>query len=322
MDKLEFHPLADLFPMMSDEELDDLGEDMLKFGQHKRVMRYEGMILDGRNRYLACLRKGIEPRFVDYHGPDPLGLVISLNLKRRHLDTSQRAIAAGKIATLRDGQRRSASPKGEAAMTQADAATMLNVGKRSVERAREVVDLGVPDLVAAVEQGEVKVSAAAEFAKAVPPLDQQRLIAEHGSPADAVKATVKAKADRAAHKPQKPKPDVTPAADLAEQAAAAKLAASAPERIIDAVEELERIDVSPASFARMSDDERIELIGHLAMANAWLNKAVAKIAISGGANFGKLAPVSLRLEALEFLHMAAARMEAELPDQGMRGSAS
>jgi len=37
MDKLEFHPLADLFPMMSDEELDDLGEDMLKFGQHKRV---------------------------------------------------------------------------------------------------------------------------------------------------------------------------------------------------------------------------------------------------------------------------------------------
>jgi len=27
------------------------------------------MTLDGRNRYLACLRKGIEPRFVDYHGP-------------------------------------------------------------------------------------------------------------------------------------------------------------------------------------------------------------------------------------------------------------
>jgi len=54
MDKLNSIRLPICFPMMSDEELDDLGEDMLKFGQHKRVMRYEGMILDGRNRYLAA----------------------------------------------------------------------------------------------------------------------------------------------------------------------------------------------------------------------------------------------------------------------------
>jgi hypothetical protein len=34
----------------------------------------------------------------------------------------------------------------------------------------------------------------------VPPLDQQRLIGEHGSPAAAVRAKVKGKADRAANK--------------------------------------------------------------------------------------------------------------------------
>jgi hypothetical protein len=93
---------------------------------------------------------------------------------------------------------------------------MLNVGKRSVERAREVVDHGVPDLVDAVEQGEVTVSAAAEFAKVVAPLDQARLIGEHGSPAAAVKATVTAKADRAANKMLRPIPDPKPAADRAE----------------------------------------------------------------------------------------------------------
>ena len=101
--------------------------------------------------------------------------------------------------------------------SQAEAAKLLNVSKRRVERAREVIEKGVPDLVDAVEHGDVKVSTAAEFAKAVPPQDQARLIDEHGSPASAVKATVKAKADRAAVRTPKPVPDPKPAADRAER---------------------------------------------------------------------------------------------------------
>jgi hypothetical protein len=87
-------------------------------------MLFEGMILDGRNRYNACLLKGIEPRFVDYHGPDPLGLVISLNLKRRHLDDAQRAMIAAKLATMKRGDNQH-SPNGET--SQAKAAELLNV---------------------------------------------------------------------------------------------------------------------------------------------------------------------------------------------------
>jgi hypothetical protein len=37
MDPLEFHPLADLFPIMTDAELDELGEDMLKHGQREPI---------------------------------------------------------------------------------------------------------------------------------------------------------------------------------------------------------------------------------------------------------------------------------------------
>jgi hypothetical protein len=103
---------------------------------------------------------------------------------------------------------------------------MLDVGKRSVERARVVQEHGVPDLVTAVEQGEVKVKNAAEFAKAVPPLDQARLIGEHGSAAAAVQATVKAKADRAANKIRKPVRNPNAAADRAEIKTAAKAASS------------------------------------------------------------------------------------------------
>jgi hypothetical protein len=207
----EFHPLANIFPMMSDEEIDALGEDMLKNGQRESIVLFKEKILDGRNRYLACMRKGIEPRFLTQRPADPVAFVASANLHRRHLDASQRAMIAAKLATLRDGEHKEGSPQGEAAKTQGEAAKLLNVGKRSVERAREVVDHGVPDLVDAVERGDVKVAPAADFAKQNPPLEQARIIADAGS----VAAAVKAKADRAAAKTPKPVPDPKPAADRA-----------------------------------------------------------------------------------------------------------
>jgi hypothetical protein len=57
-------------------------------------------------------------------------------------------------------------------------------------------------------------------------------------------------------------------------------------------------------------------------ANECLNNAAVAIAVSGGANLGVLAPVSRRFEALEFLHAATARIEAELADWAVRESAS
>ena len=68
---------------------------------------------------------------------------------------------AGKIATLQQGSNQHA-PIG--APSQDGAADMLNVGRRSVQRAREILDRGAPELVAAVERGQVSVSAAAVLA--------------------------------------------------------------------------------------------------------------------------------------------------------------
>ncbi|WP_156041905.1 hypothetical protein [Bradyrhizobium sp. URHD0069] len=211
---MEFHPLANIFPMMIDEELNDLGDDMVAHGQREPIWSYESKILDGRNRYRAGLLKGIEPRIVEYLGIDPLGFVISMNLKRRHLDASQRAMVVAGIANLPKGSH---PPIGGSSATQQVASKLLNVSVRSAQRARYVKDHGVPGLVHAVEQGDVKVAAAAEFTKAIPPQDQARLIDEYGSPASAVKAAVKAKADRASVWKPRPVPDPKAAADRAER---------------------------------------------------------------------------------------------------------
>jgi hypothetical protein len=93
-----------------------------------------------------------------------------------NLSESQRAIVAGKLANLEDGQRKSGSPIGEGATTQAEAADLLNVGKRSVERAREVLNDGSAELVHAVEQGLVSVSAAADVARVAHRPDDPRAL--------------------------------------------------------------------------------------------------------------------------------------------------
>jgi ParB/Sulfiredoxin domain len=175
-EKLKFHPLADIFPLIEGAEFDDLVADIKAHGQREPIVIYEDKILDGRNRYRACNAAGIEPTFIVYQGENPVAYVISLNLRRRHLGESQRAMVAAKLATLGHGGDRSKSPIGD--LTQAGAAELLNVGKRSVERAREVQEHGAPELRHAVERGDVSVSAAADVATL--PEDEQREIVARG----------------------------------------------------------------------------------------------------------------------------------------------
>jgi ParB-like chromosome segregation protein Spo0J len=61
---IEVHPLAALFPMMSDDELADLAEDIKANGRiHPIVLDADGVLIDGRNRLRACELAAIEPEF-------------------------------------------------------------------------------------------------------------------------------------------------------------------------------------------------------------------------------------------------------------------
>jgi hypothetical protein len=181
----EFHDLANIFPMLAGDEAKALAHDISEHGLREPITLLEGKILDGRNRYIACLDAGVKPRFTPYSGDNPVAYVVSLNLKRRHLDESQRAMVAKKLATLEHGRRQTG--KFASVTTQAEAAAMLNVSERSVRTAGVVIDKAVPEIVSAVEKGDVSVSAAAQFAKQLKE-EQAKQIAESAEPADAVKA--------------------------------------------------------------------------------------------------------------------------------------
>lgn len=91
MSTLEFHPAAQQFPLLTQSRLDELAEDIRRNGQREAIRLINGKIVDGRNRYLACRKVGIEPRIEQLtNDTDPFAYVWSLNGERRDLTADQR----------------------------------------------------------------------------------------------------------------------------------------------------------------------------------------------------------------------------------------
>jgi MT-A70 len=148
----KFHPLADMLPLVEGAEFDRLVADIIENGLLNPITRYQGQILDGRNRERACRAAGVEPRYVEFEGKDPAAFVLSQNLARRHLGPSERAMVAARMVNLKWGQR---ADRVEGSIDLSTAAKLVNVNEPSVKRAKVVLEHGIPELQEAVDRGRI-----------------------------------------------------------------------------------------------------------------------------------------------------------------------
>jgi hypothetical protein len=154
--KYEFHDLAAIFPMMDADEFEALKDDIAENGLVNPIMLYEGKILDGRNRYNACLDTKTEPTYETYEGDDPVGYVISLNATRRDLTAGQRALAAARVPTVGRGGRPKERPD---ALRRTDVAKRFKVSGELVSQAKNLLK-EAPDLADQVESGALYITKA------------------------------------------------------------------------------------------------------------------------------------------------------------------
>jgi N6-adenosine-specific RNA methylase IME4/ParB-like chromosome segregation protein Spo0J len=182
---LKFHSAADLFPLMSDADIDKLAEDIREHGLVEPIVvhRDDGSILDGRNRYLACKKAKVKPDTEQWDGPagSEVTYVISRNLHRRHLNESQRAMIAARVksmfeaeakkrqlATLKRGKEAPAPvkenlPERDKGQSRDHAGEMFKVSGRSVDHAAKILKNASPELVQAVDDGTATLAQATKL---------------------------------------------------------------------------------------------------------------------------------------------------------------
>ena len=184
---VNIHPAADALPMLEDDAAASLLADVKAHGLRERIKiwidqdRETLWLVDGRNRTRAAAAAGIKcdsvVEWVSFDDDAEVArYVFSLNLERRHLNSSQRAMAGARLLPMfeeaareRQGARSdlTSAPIGtEVRVHRADeeAADALNTSARSVARAKKVLT-DAPELAPLVDAGQLSVSAAAALAK-------------------------------------------------------------------------------------------------------------------------------------------------------------
>lgn len=184
---LPAHPLANLFPMIEGAEFDELVASIKASGLREPIIVLDGQVLDGRNRQAACEIAGVDCVYQPFPADgDALAFVIDKNLTRRHLNESQRAMVAARLANMRQGERTDLKPSANLQkVAQREAAERLHVSPRTVADAAKVARAAAPELRQAVNQGRLAVSAAAKLLAL--PEDEQRRVAAADDPAKAAR---------------------------------------------------------------------------------------------------------------------------------------
>jgi len=168
----EQHPYGQLIPKMKAKQFADLQDSIEANDLQQPIKLYQGMILDGWNRYTACNNintnspeKSVSIRFETFEGNDQqaLAFVLDVNLARRHLTEQDRIKVALKVRKELQKLADDEKPEGK---IDAAAARAAGVSERTVSRAAKVEKHGDKDITEAMESGDITPAAAEKLLKA------------------------------------------------------------------------------------------------------------------------------------------------------------
>ena len=192
---MQFHPIAELVPGMTDEEFQDLKASIQENGLRLKIIfdRKSKSIIDGRHRYRALrelLEEGqlfgeaaeIKNWFQEFEGGDILDYVVDANVNRRHWTPGQLAMFGAQIANLKPGwQHRSVCTASAEAVqhednpfdgvehseedefgpiSETEVAKKIGVSRSSVQRAGTILDSGDGSLIKEVMDGAIPLNTA------------------------------------------------------------------------------------------------------------------------------------------------------------------
>jgi site-specific DNA-methyltransferase (adenine-specific) len=199
-----FHPACLLFPRLNEEDLQSLADDIRQNGLLNPIVTLNGEILDGRNRLAACKVARVKARFVEWDGEgSPLAWVVAVNLVRRHLTASQRAVVAFDLLPLLEAEakERQRQSRGRGKKVAKDLAT--SSGKASQIAARitktnsayvekiKAINRKAPEIVTEIKSGRMAISEAVRLAMIDVEQRQKVIALAHKEPNEPVKRIIR-----------------------------------------------------------------------------------------------------------------------------------
>lgn len=157
MSQHELHPLCTLFPRVTGAEFEALKGDIKANGLRQPIVLHEGLILDGGNRYRACIEAGVKPKFAKFDGDNLVSFVLSANLHRRHMTAGQQAAIVASAQDWAKAQPAS-RPKKECNVAPLDTAATRAAESGASLRTQKMADKvakASPELSKQVAHGEI-----------------------------------------------------------------------------------------------------------------------------------------------------------------------